>query len=121
MATHTPWGLSDTEKQIASGIMGYTTLSHGGGERLSEMPAGWKCVHGYPAGWYEEDCTWSLVVLAFPEAFDAFSLTYALSCAECWCVDLLEEWPKAVQERYFTCLEVAQTVTAAAIREGVVR
>jgi len=87
MPTHTPWGISDTEKQIAPGIMGYTTPSHGGyhlsAERLAEMPAGWKSVHGYSAGWYEEDCTWSLVVLAFPEAFDAFSLTYALPCAVC--------------------------------------
>ncbi len=125
MPTHTPWGISDTEKHIAPGITGYTTASHGGyqlsAERLAEMPPSWRSVHGYEAGWYEEDCTWSLVVLAFPEAFDAFTLTYALPCAERWCADLLEEWPKAMRERYFACLEVAQTVTAAAIREGVVR
>ena len=81
--TQTPWGLAQTEKVIAAGITRYDTASHGGYhltlERQAEMPAD---LRGYEPwagpGWYEEDCDWAIVCLAFPEYFPPESYRFAV-------------------------------------------
>lgn len=69
MGTWTPWGVSDYEKKIATGIMSYSTPGHGGihlsPARQIEMPEQLR-VEG---GWYEEDCDWCLVAVAFSQYF----------------------------------------------------
>jgi hypothetical protein len=65
----TPWGESDYQKTLASGIISYGTPSHGGihvGHCLNQ--------HIHPKlrnenGWYEEDCEWAKVAFTFPGAF----------------------------------------------------
>jgi hypothetical protein len=74
MATSTPWGMSQTVEQIAPGILWYSTASHGGyhlsASRLAAMPEPYKSWGPWAGkGWYEEDCDWCVVALAFPEFF----------------------------------------------------
>lgn len=80
---HTPWGQSDHVEQIAPGILRVSTPSHGGyrvyKSRVEEMPAPLRDFEPFAgAGWYEEDCDWCVVVLAYPDLFDAWELRGAL-------------------------------------------
>jgi len=77
--TTSPWGAVQDQKELAPGIIQVWTASHGG---IWVEPAKWATMPikttGYSEdGWFEEDCDWALVALAFPEAFDAKSLAYA--------------------------------------------
>jgi hypothetical protein len=69
----TPWGNSQTIKEIAPGIIRVTTASHGGyhltPERLAQMPEAQRETAYSTNGWFEEDVDWSLVAVNFPEAF----------------------------------------------------
>lgn len=70
----TPWGIADSMKIIAPGITWYSTPSHGGyhlsDERIKAMPPALRDFKPWAGeGWYEEDCDWCVVVLAFPEYF----------------------------------------------------
>ncbi len=72
--TETPWGPAQTMTRIAAGITAVTTSSHGGirlsVERQARMPARYAGLNVYGGGlWYEEDCEWCMVALAFPEYF----------------------------------------------------
>lgn len=69
-----PWGKIDDAKQIAPGIWSVGTSSHGGyilsGERLQAMPQHLRINHyAGNAHAFEEDCEWSLVVMAWPDEF----------------------------------------------------
>ncbi|HYH64393.1 MAG TPA: hypothetical protein VD866_06815 [Urbifossiella sp.] len=76
---HTPWGVAQHVTEIAPGIVSYSTASHGGihlsDERVAEMPAALQDFVPFggpqpgPGRWYEEDCDWSVVCLAFPQFF----------------------------------------------------
>lgn len=70
MATSTPWGMADSSKQIARGIMQYGTPSHGGIHVSKGMQAKMPDHLRNESGWYEEDCGWCLVAIAFPQFFD---------------------------------------------------
>jgi hypothetical protein len=69
----TPWGVADTVKPIADGIVFYATPSHGGfclsPERMQAMPEQLRACSFTGDNWFEEDCSWCAVVLAFPEHF----------------------------------------------------
>lgn len=90
--TSSPWGKVDEQRVLAPGIVQVFTPSHGGiyvaPDLLAKMPI--KSTAYSQGGWFEEDCDWSLVALAFPEAFDAKSLAVA----------------KSIAARYFPNLEV---------------
>jgi len=91
MATHTPWGASQTADQIAPGITRYTTASHGGiklsNKRRASMPAILRDIEPFAGpGWYEEDCDWAIVVLAFPEYFDGFAIWEAVKMSRSLCI-----------------------------------
>ena len=80
---HSPWGPTHSERIIAAGIVCVTTARHGGyyvaPERMAEMPDVLVKFVPYAApNWYEEDCDWAIVALAFPQHFDGRSLHYAL-------------------------------------------
>jgi len=110
MGTVTPWGMSDHSERIVRGITSYDTPSHGGlhvsAGLLAQMPPSWREVHGYPAGWFEEDCDWALVVLAFPDVFvdRPGCLEHALECVERWNADKLDDFTPAMRELYEAAL-----------------
>lgn len=74
---YTPWGMSDFKKECAEGITFYGTPSHGGfllsKERLTKInPLAFEIKNWgreMAAGWFEEDCNWAFVALAYPEYF----------------------------------------------------
>ena len=83
--TYTPWGNADGAEHIARGIMFYSTPSHGGYHlspaRNLQVPDALRL----PGGWYEEDCDWARVVLAFPQYFpDAVKQAEARQCLRAW-------------------------------------
>lgn len=85
MSTSTPWGPSQSARQIAPGIVSHSTAGHGGihlsPERLKAMPAGLRMVQTYSGSpqWFEEDADWALVALAFPESFTGQQIASAVS------------------------------------------
>lgn len=87
MPTSTPWGISDASEKVAFGIMYYVTPGHGGYHlsqgRLKQMPRE-LLVSDNPYfqrlienGWFEEDCEWARVALAFPQFFSADVVEHA--------------------------------------------
>jgi hypothetical protein len=83
----TPWGPSRFATAYAPGIVFHSTDEHGGfhltADRIAEMPDALQQFvpfggpqHG-PGRWFEEDCDWSVVALAFPHLFSADSLKAA--------------------------------------------
>jgi len=66
---HTPWGMADSIKTYSNGVILYGTPSHGGfyvpENLLDEMEPQFQ----NEGGWYEEDCEYCKVILAFPAMF----------------------------------------------------
>ena len=86
-AIETPWGHPDRSKEIAPGIVRYDTPSHGGyyvsPERVMTMPKPLREFEPFAApNWYEEDCDWAIVALAFPQFFPADAIPAALKTLE---------------------------------------
>lgn len=73
----TPWGMAQHATEYAPGIVFYSTASHGGFKlsksRLAELHAKLGPVKLFRdfTQWFEEDCDWSHVALAFPDLFTA--------------------------------------------------
>jgi uncharacterized protein DUF7007 len=70
----TPWGLAHSTRVIAEGIVFHSTSSHGGFElseqRLAAMPPALAAIRPFAGeGWYEEDCDWAILAIAFPQYF----------------------------------------------------
>ena len=90
MAMSTPWGAAQTTKKYAHGIISYSTASHGGFHlsktRQAEMPE----VLRNPGGWYEEDCEWCKVVVAFSKYFEPKELLQAYETLKNWSYEVYE-------------------------------
>lgn len=72
----TPWGRAQTHENIGRGIMHVTTAGHGGyfvpEYMLGSIPENRRNFAAAWSGseqWYEEDCAWAAVALAFPDTF----------------------------------------------------
>jgi len=83
VGSHTPWGAADHVRTVADGIVDVQTPGHGGywlsAARLEVLRAKFPELSDSFAGfpWFEEDCDWAYVALAFPEHFDAKHLDAA--------------------------------------------
>lgn len=73
---NTPWGLTNDVAVLEHGILRVDTPSHGGyyvpDEVLERIPEAHRAYAARWSGsehWYEEDCAWAAVALAFPEIF----------------------------------------------------
>lgn len=79
-----PWETIQHVRELAPGIIAVSTASHGGiwinsnrlNTMLKEFPELCRPTNFYPLGqrpsgyqWFEEDCEWARVALAFPTAF----------------------------------------------------
>jgi hypothetical protein len=90
---NSPWGKPDSVTELADGIFEVCTPSHGGiavrFDLLDRIPAAhrdyarrWSHSFSWDHyGWFEEDCAWTAVALAFPEAFTADQRNVALMIA----------------------------------------
>lgn len=73
----TPWGRADHVTSLGEdGIVSVSTPSHGGiyvpDDLLSSIPAKyrkWAKKWSGSENWYEEDCCWMAVAMAFPHLF----------------------------------------------------
>ena len=87
MTVDTPWGMSQTCTEVGEGILHVTTASHGGYRVPRAMHRAMKPRYqvagddyvdpDYTGGrfvWYEEDCAWSAVCLAYPDLFPSHAL-----------------------------------------------
>ena len=77
--TWSPWGAPDHAEQVFAGVWSIYTPSHGGfyvsAERRKDMNQNLLALgfNGQAAkGWFEEDCDWCLVALAFPDEWKAW-------------------------------------------------
>lgn len=83
--THSPWGKPDFVREIAPGIWSVWTPSHGGyrvsAERLAAMPAALREFQTFNNndGWYEEDCDWAIVCVAYPVEFCAHAIRWHMN------------------------------------------
>lgn len=93
MSTATPWGPSQTTERCGPGIMFYTTAGHGGFHVAPTLQATMPDALRLKAGWYEEDCDWARVVLAFPQYFTSTYQAQAKETLRAWC-------PKAYEQFY---------------------
>ena len=80
----TPWGQAQGVKAIGKGIIFVSTASHGGyfvpHAYLDLIAPSWRAYAKRWSGsenWYEEDCCWAGVALAFPDLFPADALVAA--------------------------------------------
>jgi hypothetical protein len=81
----TPWGPTQHVSPLgAEGILEVSTPGHGGifvpDHLLPRIPAGqraWAKKWARSENWYEEDCCWACVAVAWPELFDADNLAVA--------------------------------------------
>jgi hypothetical protein len=68
---NTPWGKSDFSEKLISGITFYSTPSHGGykisKKRWDSLHPVYKTVFNNNEQWFEEDCDWCLLYLAFAD------------------------------------------------------
>jgi hypothetical protein len=99
-SVETPWGPSQTIREIAPGITLYTTASHGGyylsPERVAVMPKPLRDFKPFTSGpgpgkWYEEDCDWAVIAVAFPQFFPADASTTALSTLKGYMSEVYEQ------------------------------
>ncbi|MHB8565317.1 MAG: DUF7007 domain-containing protein, partial [Acidiferrobacteraceae bacterium] len=88
MPKMTPWGPSQKQEKKADGIVSHSTASHGGyclsAQRQAEMPEYLRLGHENETGWYEEDCDWCLVAVAFPQFFSQEEQVAALTTLRNW-------------------------------------
>lgn len=68
--TVTPWGKADSKIKVTRGINFYSTPGHGGYKVSKKLNASMPAPLRNSDGWYEEDCEWCKVVLAFPQHFN---------------------------------------------------
>lgn len=88
----TPWGVTDdAPTDIGLGILRVDTPSHGGyfvpDDQLHRIPAHRQRYATYWSGgpnWYEEDCAWACVAVAFPELFPADAVEIARTTVANW-------------------------------------
>lgn len=87
-----PWGSVQHSTVLADGIVRVSTSSHGGiwlsRERQARMPLALKM----DTNWYEEDCDWACVAVAYPEAFQR---DYEIA------VETLKHWKWTMYELHF--------------------
>lgn len=107
---HTPWGQSQTQKQLGRGVIQVETASHGGIHVSPTLNAHIHKAWRDKDGWYEEDCQWAVVALTFPNLFSEDHVIYAHGVAKRWFPDEYAEVFKVtvlpaesgvIQERVF--------------------
>lgn len=98
----TPWGPSQHAVAYGPGIVSHQTASHGGFELSPERNAQVHPLLRLSDGWYEEDCAWCAVVIAFPALFTDM---------ECRDADemLKQVYPDAWEEIHSATLEHGQS------------
>lgn len=124
MATSTPWGKSDHRVSHGRGITFYGTPSHGGFKVCATLNAQIPDALRLADGWYEEDCEWARVALAFPDRFTPEEVQAARSslingypdaAAAFLKREIKLEESRVLRERAFYAAHAADWITIAAV------
>ena len=107
-----PWDTIQHCEQIAQGIVNVSTASHAGlwisDTRRQWMPASLARIETWAGGnWYEEDCDWAIVVMAFPHHFTAETCKYAMAMAKHHELDPQAQFLAACRRRAAEHVDVA--------------
>lgn len=100
----TPWGTAQHHREMADGIVFFSTAGHGGFclslARFEAMPQALRGCGFLESGlrWFEEDVDWCAVALAFPEFFSPRDLQSADDTLRHWRPDLWESFHGATLE-----------------------
>ena len=100
----TPWGESQSITEVAEGVQFVKTSSHGGyklsTERLQQMPDCLKATTAFYKGdgWFEEDCEWARVALAFPSLFPPKAIPAAEATMRSVYPQILQEFKREVKQ-----------------------
>lgn len=84
---NSPWDTIQHTAELAVGIVQVHTAGHGGfwisDTRRQWMPLSLGKIETFAGGnWYEEDCDWAIVVMAFPDHFTSETCHHALLMAK---------------------------------------
>lgn len=90
MATSTPWGPSQHSKKYGRGIIFYGTAGHGGFHVSRTLNVKIPQYLRNEDGWYEEDCEYAKVVIAFPDRFPDDTVKHATESLRGWNPDAYE-------------------------------
>jgi hypothetical protein len=120
----TPWGHAQSQKTVAAGIVRYETASHGGYElshaRLAEMPADLRAFKPWAGeGWYEEDCDWAVICLAFPQHFDEVNFHFAVKTLQGYHPELVTPERHAKADAWLAKNTDKYTIGSLACGEGI--
>lgn len=120
----TPWGQADSVREYPNGIRWVGTPSHGGFWVPAKVLAAIPEMHQLYAlkwsgsrQWYEEDCAWACVALAFPEFFTVEDLSAARDTVRRWISPPpdappdVDTTPLEADEPFLTCGEADCTLT----------
>ena len=82
----TPWGRAEDVTTYGPGVQFYSCPDHGGFQLNEQRRRAVerlfpRCVPVIAHEWFEEDCAWALVALAFPSLFDRDALEMAMRTA----------------------------------------
>lgn len=109
MPTSTPWGASQDARSVTRGIMFYSTASHGGYHVSPTLNNKMHPALRNRNGWYEEDCEWAFVALAFPKHFDLDIVVQAHSIAKNYFPDRYEKWYREVNFKPFYSIPLEES------------
>jgi|SRR5271165_777491 len=90
MATTTPWGKSQHTTNYGRGVNFYSTAGHGGFKVSKALNASMPAAIRNADGWYEEDCEYAKVMIAFPERFTETQFADAKDSLRMWNPDAYE-------------------------------
>lgn len=96
-----PWGKIQDARELVPGAWVVHTAGHGGFKLDRKLNARVPESVRRPGGWYEEDCEWSLAVVALADVFDEKWVEQARKTAKSWYPDeytRLTGEPVAVEE-----------------------
>ena len=100
-SVQTPWGPAQDSYEYGPGLLFFSTSSHGGfrvsAALMRRMPDHLRKIEPFckKIGWYEEDCDWALVALAFPQFFTDYEFVQAVQTAAHYMPQALTEADKA--------------------------
>ncbi|WP_221969486.1 DUF7007 domain-containing protein [Rhizobium laguerreae] len=100
----TPWGLSQHAVAYADGVIAHSTASHGGFALEPNRNAAVPSMLRSGDGFYEEDCAWAAVAIAFPDLFTDYEKRHADET-------LRQFYPEAWEAVRDTTLEPGQSRT----------
>ena len=100
---NTPWGYADQSAHIGDGIYRVDTPGHGGYfmpvgmlHRIPQAQQEWAERWSQSRNWYEEDCCWAAVAVAFPKLFPEEALPVALEILAHYFPPLVQDGWKSV-------------------------